>query len=173
MYQVKKLDVVWSLNDIEQLPYFYESFNDPDTVEQWDQIYKKKFTIGLQADYRVQQPACVSTVIENLQAQGVNLNNIGTSFYKMMPGDILPYHQDRYVSYCCYHNVDVSKVHRVIVFLQDWQPGFLFEIAGDPVSQYQAGTFVLWQGNTPHMAGNLGTTPRYTLQITGTIDDNI
>jgi hypothetical protein len=64
-------------------------------------------------------------------------------------------------------------VYRVIVFLQDWQSGFLFEIAGDPVVQYQAGTFVLWKGDTPHMAGNLGTTPRYTLQITGTIDDNI
>jgi hypothetical protein len=28
----------------------------------------------------------------------------------------------------------------------------------------------LWHGDTPHIAANMGQTPRYTLQITGVID---
>jgi hypothetical protein len=64
-------------------------------------------------------------------------------------------------------DVQVKDIWRAIVFMQDWQPGFLFEIDSKPCNQYPAGTFVAWQGDAPHMAGNLGSIPRYTLQITG------
>jgi hypothetical protein len=53
------------------------------------------------------------------------------------------------------------------VFLEDWQPGHIFEIDGHPLTKYKSGTMVIWQYKTPHMAANLGLTNRYTLQITG------
>jgi hypothetical protein len=38
-----------------------------------------------------------------------------------------------------------------------------------PLVQWKAGQVVEWAYNTPHMAANIGKTPRYTLQITGHI----
>lgn len=171
MYIKGSIEKTWSLDEIENLPYFYEPFNDPHTVEQWQQQYGMTFNIGVQADWRVSQPGFVNNVIEQLVKQNIKLSNIGTSFYRMDPGNLLPRHQDRYVSYCKYHNVDADQVWRVIVFLQDWNPGFLFEIDSTSVANYPAGTYVCWHYDTPHMAGNLGSIPRYTLQITGTRHD--
>lgn len=167
---IGKIPVSWTLEEIESLDYFYEPFNDPMTMEHWKQAYQRDFNTGLQCDYRRPQPPSTQTVLSDLQQQGYDLNNIGTSYYKMLPGDILPYHRDTYASYCKYHSVSMYSITRIIVFLQDWQPGFLFEIEGVPMTKYPAGTFVAWKSDAPHMAGNLGHCPRYTLQITGTTD---
>jgi hypothetical protein len=35
-----------------------------------------------------------------------------------------------------------------------------------------AGDVVVWPYDTPHMAANMGLIPRYTLQITGHIDED-
>jgi hypothetical protein len=53
------------------------------------------------------------------------------------------------------------------VFLEDWKPGHYFEGMDNPVTGWLAGDVVEWGYDAPHMAANLGTAPRYTLQITG------
>jgi len=170
MYSKGRISETWDMQEVESLAYFYEPFNDVETVGRWTQQYNMSFSIGMQADWRVEQPAFVQTVLANLAKQDIVLHKPGTSFYRMNPGDILPRHQDQYTSYCQYHNVEPEQVWRAIVFLQQWNPGFLFEIEQTPVVQYPAGTFVLWNYDAPHMAGNLGSVPRYTLQITGIRD---
>ena len=169
MYSTGRIDPVWDMKDVESLDYFSEPFNDGKTYENWVKHYNLEFGIGSQADFRVAQPAWVPDVIAALEKQNIKLNNIGTSFYKLMPGELLPYHVDHYHRYCNYHNVELSRVRRIIIFLQDWQPGFLFEIEHVPVTQYSAGRCVIWENDAVHMAGNLGFVPRYTLQVTGTI----
>jgi len=162
-----QIPVSWSMLDIEGMDYFYEEFNDPDTMQQWNDLYVSIYRTGLQADYRRQQPVCTSTILQDIKDAGLHLDHVGTSYYKMMPGDILPYHQDTYARFVQAFDVKVKDIWRVIVFIQAWQPGFLFEINGEPMVKYPAGTFIAWQGDTPHMAGNIGAIPRYTLQITG------
>jgi hypothetical protein len=169
MYSTGRIDPVWDIKDIENIEYFVEPFNDGETYENWRRHYNLEFGIGAQADFRVAQPACVPDIIKLLEKQNIKLNNVGTSFYKLLPGEFLPYHVDRYQRYCNYHKVDISQIRRIIVFLQDWQPGFLFEVDNTPLVQYPAGTFVMWENDISHMAGNLGFVPRYTLQVTGTI----
>jgi hypothetical protein len=63
-------------------------------------------------------------------------------------------------------------IHRAIVFLEDWASGHYLEIDGEPIIKWTAGDVVIWCYDTPHMAANMGLTPRYTLQITGHIDEN-
>jgi len=169
-YRIGKIPVSWTLDEIESLDYFYEPFNDPMTIDHWKEVYRRDFTIGLQCDFRHPQPLSTQTVLSDLKQQGYDFDHIGTSYYKMLPGDILPYHRDTYTSFCRYHSVTTDDIIRIIVFLQDWQPGFLFEIEDTPITKYPAGTFVAWLSNASHMAGNLGRGPRYTLQITGTTD---
>ena len=53
------------------------------------------------------------------------------------------------------------------MFLEDWQSGHYLELKGKPVTGWQAGFTPVWAYDAPHMAANIGATPRYTLQITG------
>jgi hypothetical protein len=168
-FKTGKINSFWPLKDIETLEYFYEPFTDLDTINKWTKLYNQKFSTGLQADYRSQQPSWTKKILKELLLQDIVLKNIATSYYKMMPGDILPEHCDTYASYCRYYSTQPKNVFRVIIFLQDWHPGFLFEIAGNPIMKYSAGHYVGWSYNTPHMAGNIGKIPRYTLQVTGTL----
>lgn len=165
-----RIPVRWTLEEVDGLDWVREDFNDPVMNRTWLELYGPIARTGYQADHRSRQLACNGHIIRDLVAAGIALTRTGLSYYKMMPGDILPYHSDTYARYRAYHGVEIDDIWRVIVFLQDWQPGFLFEMEGRPITQYRAGDFVAWQGSAEHMAGNLGRVPRYTLQITGVMD---
>jgi len=96
-------------------------------------------------------------------------NNIGLTLYKMSPGVIMPTHIDKFSVYKKFFSLNSDKkIFRAIVFLEDWQNGHIFEIENKLFSSWSAGDYVLWDEKTPHMAANLGTTTRYTAQITFT-----
>ena len=101
------------------------------------------------------------------QAKG--WQDIGTSYYRMRPGVVLPTHQDRYVKYINIFGLQgrESSIRRAVIFLEAWQPGHYAEYDGRPYVNWSAGATVEWTYDTPHMAANIGTTPRYTLQVTG------
>lgn len=166
MYMIGKIDPIWDMQEVKNLSYFTEPFNDPDTVSEWHRIYGQSFTIGEQADYRVIQPSCQSVLEDQFSVLG--LKNFGFSWYRMWPGDLIPRHTDTYVSYCRYWKVDPKKVIRILVMLEDWKPGHLLEIEQQSISGYTAGTFAYWTYGTLHMAGNVGSDTRYSLQITAT-----
>jgi len=165
-----RIPVRWTLDEVDGLDWVREEFNDPQMTDTWLALYGPVFRTGYQADYRSRQLDCNANIVADLAQAGMALGKTGLSYYKMMPGDILPYHGDTYARYRSHYGVDIRDIWRVIVFLQDWQPGFLFEMEGHPITQYRAGDWVAWQGGAEHMAGNLGRVPRYTLQITGVMD---
>lgn len=88
--------------------------------------------------------------------------------HSMPPGNLLPNHSDNYRSYCGRRSLDnLDSITRVVVFLQDWQPGHILQIDHQLHSNWKAGDWVAWTGTTSHLAANLGCANRYTLQITG------
>lgn len=97
------------------------------------------------------------------------LTDLEFAVNRLEPGSILPAHKDRYGSYRTRHMAPVDTLIRVIVFLQDWQPGHLLQIDQTLLAHWQQGDWAAWSGHTPHLAANLGHTHRYTLQITGII----
>jgi hypothetical protein len=85
---------------------------------------------------------------------------------------VLPTHGDLYKKYIELFNLHGQEhtIRRAVVFLEDWQPGHYAEYLDQPFTNWRAGAIVEWPYDTPHMAANLGLTPRYTLQITGHVD---
>jgi len=158
--------VFWN-NEFKELDYVNEEFNDTANLEQWTaQGYANKFT-GDMCDMRRPQPSWNYQFIKIFQEMG--WKDIGTSYYRMGTGTILPTHGDLYLRY-----IDVFKlqghehtIRRAIVFLEDWKSGHYFEGDGQPFVNWRAGDVVEWAYDASHMAANLGTEPRYTLQITG------
>jgi hypothetical protein len=149
------------------LDYKQESFNDEVTLARWQQMgFTPPFT-GEMCDMRSAQPSWNTQFIEIYQARG--WKDIGTSYYCMRPGTVLPVHRDTYSKYIELFALQEKKhtIRRAVVFLEDWHSGHYFEGGGEVVTGWKAGDVVEWEFDLDHIAANLGTTPRYTLQITG------
>lgn len=154
-------------DEYKSLNYTREPFNDPESVATWvTQGYSGPFT-GWMCDMRQPQPSWNQNFIDIFEAKG--WKDVGTSYYRMDTGTVLPVHGDLYKKYVELFNLVGQEhwIYRAIVFLEDWQPGHYFEIDGVARTDWRAGDAVEWRYDTPHMAANLGLTPRYTLQITG------
>lgn len=156
----------WDLQYTE-LDYQREPFNDPVSIGLWvTQGYSGPFT-GVMCDMRQTQPTWNHRIIDIFQSKG--WKDIGTSYYRMDTGVILPNHSDLYRTYVNLFNLQghEQKICRAVLFLENWQSGHYAEYDNEPFVNWRAGDCVIWKYNTLHMAANLGTAPRYTLQITG------
>lgn len=146
------------------LPYTHEPFNNDEDVDRWRRLgYTQSRFTGDMYDMRSPEPEWVTPFRAHLP-----MTHWSWSVYRMSPGDVLPLHSDTYRRFCEIYGVtDVRTIRRYIVFLESWQSGHYFEINGSAITNWVAGSCVYWHGDTPHMAANMGTEPRYTLQITG------
>lgn len=161
-----KIPVFWD-TEYQDLDYVNESFNDTELLTKWTELgYPDRFT-GDMCDMRHRQPAWNTQFVEYFAAKG--WKDIGTSYYRMNTGTVLPTHGDLYKRYVEIFRLQgqETRIHRAIVFLQDWQPGHYAEYESKPFVNWSAGDVVEWCYDTEHMAANLGLDPRYTLQITG------
>ena len=168
--EVSKLHIgkFWD-DEYKNLNYVREPFNDPASVNTWvTQGYSGPFK-GLMCDMRTPQPSWNQQFVDIFAARG--WKDIGTSYYKMDTGVVLPDHQDLYTRYVELFNLTGLEhtIRRAIVFLEDWQSGHYAEYNHEPFVGWRAGDCMTWCNDTPHMAANLGLLPRYTLQITGHI----
>lgn len=156
-------------DDFTQLNYVNETFNDTDSTRSWlAQGYANKFT-GDMCDMRSPQPDWNNRFVEIYTEMG--WKDIGTSYYRMNTGTILPTHSDLYLRYIDLFNLkgQENRIRRAVVFLEDWRPGHYAEYNKVAKVNWKAGDVVEWQYDAPHMAANMGADPRYTLQITGWI----
>ncbi len=163
---VINLDPWWD-DEFKRLNYQEESFNNPLDTERWLNMgYRSKF-VGAMCDMRQPQPSWNHKFIEYFT--GLGWRDIGTSYYRMDTGTVLPTHQDTYKRYVELFNLQGQehRIRRAIVFLENWKSGHYLELKGQPVVEWHAGFTVVWAYDDPHMAANIGLQPRYTLQITG------
>jgi hypothetical protein len=153
--------------EYKTLDYINEQFNDTNQITQWkSQGYANRFT-GDMCDMRSQQPSWNQRFLDMFAEQG--WKDVGTSYYRMSTGTILPTHSDLYLKYIELFDLQgrENTIRRAIVFLEDWKPGHYAEYLDQAHVNWSAGSTVEWAYDTPHMAANMGPTPRYTLQITG------
>jgi hypothetical protein len=156
-------------DEFKTLDYINEEFNDPDNIGRWlDLGFPNRFT-GDMCDMRSAQPSWNHHFVEFFH--GAGWRDIGTSYYRMMPGTILPTHGDVYKRYIELFDLrgKETTIRRAVVFLEDWQSGHYGEYGNEPFVKWVAGDTVEWVWDQSHMAANMGFTPRYTLQITGHI----
>lgn len=161
-----KIPKFWD-DEFKSLDYINEPFNDEDNLKRWTDLgFSNKFT-GDMCDMRSKQPAWNQQFINIFDQLG--WRNIGTSYYRMMPGTVLPTHSDLYRRYIEIFKLQGQEhtIRRAIVFLEDWRPGHYAEYNDQPFVNWAAGWTIEWSYDAPHMAANMGSEPRYTLQITG------
>jgi hypothetical protein len=160
------LEVFWD-DEYRRLNYVNEPFNDTLSRDRWMAAgYPDRFT-GDMCDMRSVQPSWNQRFVDIFTDLG--WKDVGTSYYRMNTGTVLPTHGDLYLKYVQLYNLhgQEHRIRRAIVFLEDWASGHYAEYMNQPLTNWVAGTVMEWSYDTPHMAANIGLVPRYTLQITG------
>lgn len=158
--------VFWD-DEYTQLDYVREPFNDPVSVNHWiTQGYQSKITGDL-CDMRHRLPSWNNKFIDHFATLG--WKDIGTAYYRMHTGTVMPAHSDLYKKYIKLFNLEGKEqsIYRGLIMLEDWKSGHYLEIDGVSQIPWKAGQGFIWRYDTPHMAANIGIEPRYTLQITG------
>jgi hypothetical protein len=154
-----KITVTWTEDDYINLPWFTnnvheEKFNS--TVE------TKNYNVGVSMCFDEQLLTKFYDAVSSLP-----LEKKVVAVNKLSPGQILPYHTDKYKTYRDRNNIsDIDAVQRIIVFLHDQKAGHQLWI-GDRFCTGDAGSYFGWGQGTEHMAANLGHEDRYILQVTG------
>lgn len=158
----------WWDNSFKLLDYQYLPLKNPqEDIDRWhDQGYGKMTLNGGLYDMSRTLPDIADKFFTLFDWQ-----HVGVSFYCMKTCDFLPKHADHYITFRKRFAIDNPyKVWRAVVFLEDWKSGHYFEIEDKPLSPWQAGDWVAWNYDVPHVAGNIGPENRYTVQVTGCID---
>ena len=133
---IYNIDVTWD-DEFKSLDYAQEPFNDSGDFRRWlTQGYQPKICGDL-ADMRKRQPSWNTGIVEVFQRKG--WKDIGTSYYRMTTGTVMPVHEDRYVRYIDIFNLQglEHNIRRAIVLLEDWCPGHYFEIMGEPLVKWK------------------------------------
>ena len=158
------IDVIWLPEDYINLEWYVH----PRTIE-------KINTDGV--DTSVYKEICTFICNSNIPdvfykvADQFNLKNYVIAINKMTPGQILPYHSDKYLAYVSRNNISLNaNIARIIVFLHDQKVGHQLWIDNN-ICIGNAGSYYGWKNDTKHMSANLGLEDRYILQITGLCDD--
>lgn len=157
-------------DEYKHLDYIKEDFNDPELLTFWT-LQGLKPRTGHMCDMRSPQPSWNYRFIQQFEKYG--WRDVGTSYYRMDCGAHLPMHSDRYVKYINIFNLQGREhtIRRAVVFLEDSIMGHMAQCCNENFESWTAGMVVEWEYDAPHMAANFGHMPRYTLQITGHIDD--
>jgi hypothetical protein len=160
---------VWGTSH-RDLPYINEPFNDPAAQRQWkDRGFQHQRFTGDLYDMRQPEPEWMAHFRHWLP-----MRHFSWSIYRMTPGTVLPEHSDTYKKFREIYSVaDDAVIRRYVIFLENWQSGHYIEIDDGPVTKWIQGWGAFWNGDTPHIAANIGRTDRYTLQITGVIDGSM
>jgi len=165
------IPVHWRPKDYEQLPWY----RNPDrnkgfaTSEENYNIYGERVGCYIPKFEEAGKGIFIPDDVDKVFGYVLNyfdLNDSVYAFAKYTPGMILPWHKDNYPTYAKNKSAEVKRIVRIMIFLQDPLPGHQLWIE-DKFCSGSKGSWFSWQGDTKHMAANLGESDRYVIQLTG------
>lgn len=162
------IDPFWN-NEYKKLNYTKEQFNNPKDMIRWRRegyTHSTELFTGYMCDMRQPQPSWNNQLVDWFE-KTFSATAVGTSYYRMTTGTILPLHRDTYARYRKLFGCKLQNIIRALVMPEDWHSGHYLEIDGVLIDSWKSGDYFWWRGETPHMAANIGVKDRYTIQLTG------
>lgn len=87
------------------------------------------------------------------------------------PGNVLPWHQDKFVYFKRQFPNEIDFVVRFVIFMQDWQMGHVLQAGDSVITHWKAGDAVLWHPDRWHVSANIGNVNKWTMNITGILSE--
>lgn len=158
----------WKIEDFYNLEYEISPYHNIEEINLYKNSghYENNLSI-----FKYHQPNPMPTFVTNYIVPTIEnfLDNIAVAFNLFKPAHYLPYHRDTYSRYKEVFNIKDKSIYRIILMLEDWEPGQILTIGKKSYSGWNAGKCFYWKNYTPHSFYNLGLKDRYALQITGTL----
>jgi hypothetical protein len=98
-------------------------------------------------------------------------SDYSVSVIKQMPGQTIPEHFDTFYKFSEKNKCNKEDVCRLNFFLEEWKTGHYFEIDNEPYVNWGKMSFKIIRYGQPHLSGNMGMEPKYTMQITGLYEE--
>lgn len=160
------IEPTWCLDD-----FYHLKFNQ-DTVD--DQYLNEFLDAGHNRDqmaiYNYFEPNPMPSSLQYIKSKFSYLKNLTAAINLVLPGQYLPCHSDLYARWKHVHNFyDSEKIKRIIVMLEDCEPGQILEINNIAYTSWKAGDWFSWTGTTKHAIYNMSLKKRYAVQITGNL----
>lgn len=89
------------------------------------------------------------------------------------PGNVMPWHQDKFIYFKRENPGHDDHVVRFIVFQKDWQNGHLLQAGDSFVTHWKAGDILLWYPDRWHLSANVGITDKWTFNVTGILKGEV
>ena len=86
------------------------------------------------------------------------------------PGQILPWHIDRFFFLRKTYPDDTRPIWRFLLFLQDWKMGHVLQINDSVLHHWSRGDVVAFKPETEHVSANIGLETKWTCNITGFVN---
>jgi len=92
------------------------------------------------------------------------------------PGNTVTMHRDTFFKINNQYPDDKRTKVRANIYLEDWAPGHLIHYQDEnkewqSSTHWKAGDGFIWDSSHLHLSANAGMTPKYTLQISGFLND--
>jgi hypothetical protein len=87
------------------------------------------------------------------------------------PGNIMPWHEDKFFYFERQYPDLLQWVCRFIVFQNDWSPGQIIQAGNSICSHWRAGDVIVWYPSRWHLSANAGIENKWTCNITGVLHE--
>jgi hypothetical protein len=155
----------WSSEDYINLDYSIALFHDNYEINEYISKGHSEKNMYI---YKYLEPNPMPEFVYNyVYPHFKYLKNITSAINLFKPANYLPYHSDSYLRYKQIFNITTETIVRIVVMLENWQPGQIILIGNKSYSDWSAGDYFYWENDTKHSFYNMSLVNRYALQLTG------
>ena len=87
------------------------------------------------------------------------------------PGNVIPLHRDTFFQVKKRFPDDKRKIVRYNIYMQDWKIGHFLQHDDNICTHWKQGDGHMWDGEVLHIGANAGMEDKYTLQVSGFLND--
>jgi hypothetical protein len=155
----------WNIEQFKNLQYLLTTYKNEGVLNQYVDVGHNKSMISL---YNYHEPNPMPNSVLNYIKPHFNfLDSVCMAINYFKPGQYLPLHVDVFGRYVQVQKVDVTKIVRYMVMLEDNYPGQILQIKDSCISSWKAGDCFSWKYDDLHAFYNFSMNDRYAIQVTG------
>lgn len=104
---------------------------------------------------------------EHLILRELPLDNAILAIHRQDPGQVLPWHLDRFFMLKRLFPNNKKPIYRFLMFMEDWKIGHILEVEDTIIPNWKKGDVIVWHPGTLHLSANVGLEKKWTCNITG------
>lgn len=167
MLTTGQIQPTWDIADYQDLPFKYDTHKNALLLDQYESAGHDRKMMSL---FNYFEPNPMPSSVTEIVARFSHILNKSAAINMFKPGQYLPMHVDLFGKYRTLHDLtDNHKIVRVIVMLEDSEPGQISQVCDETIGKWNAGYWLQWDETDPHAFYNFSMSDRYAIQITGVL----